>query len=71
MNYNDDIEKILAGIDTTKEPPTEEPARQYYFIKKAREIVKKRSDELGRPLFCHTVTFGCQMNVVSQTPQTA
>ena len=49
MNYNDDIEKILAGIDTTKEPPTEEPARQYYFIKKAREIVKKRSEELGRP----------------------
>ena len=71
MNYNDDIEKILAGIDTTKEPPSEEPARQYYFIKKAREIVKKRSDELGRPLFCHTVTFGCQMNVVSQTRQTA
>lgn len=70
MSFNDDIEKVIAGIDTSKEPPTEEPLRQYYFIKKCREIIKKKSEELGRPLFCNTVTFGCQMNVVSQTQQT-
>ena len=71
MNYNDDIEEKLAGIDITKEPPTEEPLRQYYFIKKCREIVKAKSAALGRPLFCHTATFGCEMNAVSQTRQTA
>ncbi len=52
----------LDTIDLNSEPPKEEPARQYYFIKKCREIVKKKSEELGRPLtFCVT-TFGCQMN---------
>ena len=30
------IDEELAHIDITKEPPTEEPARQMYFIKKAR-----------------------------------
>ena len=67
MNYNDDIEEKLAGIDITKEPPTEEPARQYYFIKKCREIVKKKSDEIGRPLTACSVTFGCQMNAEPKT----
>ena len=71
MLNHDEIEEILAGIDTTKPAPIEEPLRQYYFIKKCREIVKKKSDALGRPLFCHTVTFGCEMNAVSQTRQTA
>ncbi len=61
MNNNDEIEKIIDGIDLSKPAPEEEPARQYYFIKKARQIVKKRSKELGRPLFCNIVTFGCQM----------
>ncbi len=49
-------------IDLSKEAPAAEPDRQYYFIAKAREYVKKQSEELGRPLtFCVT-TFGCQMN---------
>ena len=50
MNNNDEIEKIIDGIDLSKPAPEEEPQRQYYFIKKARQIVKKRSEELGRPL---------------------
>lgn len=50
------------NIDITQEPPTEEPARQYYFIAKARQIVKKKSEELGRPLTSVVVTFGWQMH---------
>lgn len=54
--YNDiDFDKI----DTSGPPPTVEPDRQYYFIAKVRQYVKKKSAELGRPLFCCTKTFGC------------
>ena len=42
--------------------PTEEPARQYYFIDIAKRYVKAMSEKLGRPLLCATKTFGCQMN---------
>lgn len=49
-------------MDLTKEAPVTEPQRQYYFIKKARDYVKAKIEEIGRPLtFCVT-TFGCQMN---------
>ena len=45
-----------------EEAPLNEPERQYYYIKKAREYVKHTAEEIGRPLtFCVT-TFGCQMN---------
>lgn len=50
------------SIDFRKTPPTEEPQRQYYFIAKAREIIREESKRLGRPLFFKSVTFGCQMN---------
>ena len=43
-------------------PPVSEPERQYYFIHRARMITEKISGELGRPLRCKIVTFGCQMN---------
>ncbi len=59
---NDEYSKRIEAQDLTKEPPTEEPDRQYYFIKKCREIVKKKSEELGRPLTCSLTSFGCQMN---------
>jgi tRNA-2-methylthio-N6-dimethylallyladenosine synthase len=49
-------------IDLNKEEPITEPERQYHFIAKARELVKKKSQELGRPLTCKVTTFGCQMN---------
>lgn len=61
-----EIEEILNTIDITQEAPTEEPMRQYYFIKKARKYVKEMSEKLGRPIFSHIATFGCQMNVVSE-----
>ena len=57
-----EIEKYIENIDITVEAPVNEPERQYYFIKKARDYVKRTSEEIGRPLtFCVT-TFGCQMN---------
>ena len=59
---NDEYSKRIEVQDLTKEPPTEEPDRQYYFMKKCREIVKKKSEELGRPLTCSLTSFGCQMN---------
>ena len=39
-----------------------ETKRQYEFMAKAREYVKKQSEELGRPLTYCVTTFGCQMN---------
>ena len=57
-----DITQYIEQMDITKEAPLCEPDRQYYFIKKARDYVKKASEEANRPLtFCVT-TFGCQMN---------
>ena len=52
----------LDAIDTTQEPPTEEPARQYYFMAKCREWVREFERKNGRRPFAFTQTFGCQMN---------
>ncbi len=49
-------------IDLKSEPPTKEPARQYYYMAKCREYVKQKEKELGRPLKACVNTFGCQMN---------
>lgn len=43
-----------------KDAPTTEPERQYYFMEQARKLVKKKSEELGRPLTFCCVTFGCR-----------
>ena len=49
-------------ISLSKEIPEDDTRRQYYYIEKAKEYVRKESEEIGRPLtFCFT-TFGCQMN---------
>lgn len=56
------LDETLEKIDLWQEAPMEEPYRQYYYIKKCRQIVEKMSRELGRPLTASTVTFGCQMN---------
>ncbi len=57
--YNEiDLDKV----DLRLEPPSEEPMRQYYFIKKARKIVEEESKRLGRRLTADGETFGCQMN---------
>lgn len=52
----------LDTIDITKQPPTAEPDRQYYFMAKARKQVQEESERLGRPLLSAVTTFGCQMN---------
>lgn len=39
--------------------PTEEPARQEYFMGRARELVMQLSAQLGRPMTCCINTFGC------------
>ena len=44
------------------EAPVREPERQYYFIDKAREMVREKSRAAHRPLTFCVVTFGCQMN---------
>lgn len=59
MTNNEEFEKILENIDENGPEPQEEPERQYYFIKKARALVKKMSEELGRPLISSVTTFGC------------
>ena len=46
-------------IDLTKQPPIEEPQRQYYFIAKARKLVKELEQKLGRKPSFHVSTFGC------------
>lgn len=52
----------LDNIDLTKEPPAEEPQRQYYFMAKCREYIRQFKSRHGRSPLCHTETFGCQMN---------
>ena len=53
---------MINAVNLEAAPPTEEPERQYYYIAKARKYVKELSEKLGRPLFAHVTTFGCQMN---------
>lgn len=62
MNTYRDVD----DIDITQEAPTTEPERQYYFIKKAKEYVRRESEKAGRPLTFATVTFGCQMYSVTK-----
>ena len=49
-------------VDIDAQAPEFEPNRQFYFMAKARDYVKRKSAELGRPMTFFTQTFGCQMN---------
>ena len=60
--FNDEMENIIYAMDLSQEAPVEEPQRQYWFMKKARQLVKEQSEKLGRPLTANITTFGCQMN---------
>ncbi len=60
--FNTEIDKLIDNMDLTKEPPIKEPERQYWFMKKARQLVKEKETEIGRPLTACVTTFGCQMN---------
>ncbi|MDE6983393.1 MAG: tRNA (N6-isopentenyl adenosine(37)-C2)-methylthiotransferase MiaB [Lachnospiraceae bacterium] len=62
MIKNEELEAILQTIDLRDDAPTDEPMRQYYFIKQARELVSAERAKLGRPLTADGETFGCQMN---------
>ena len=61
-NKNQEMEAILEQMDLSQPAPAEEPMRPYWFMTKARELVKEQSEKLGRPLTACTTTFGCQMN---------
>lgn len=53
-NTEEEMDVLLEKIDLSQPAPTEEPMRQYYFIKKAKEYVKKAEEAAGRPLTaCH------------------
>lgn len=52
----------LDEIDLTKQPPAEEPQRQYFFLAKARQYVAELAERLGHTPTCCVTTFGCQMN---------
>ena len=64
---NRSCERMKIKMENKKETLTaaEEQKRQQQFIEKARIYVREKSEELGRPLYACTTTFGCQMNVVS------
>lgn len=48
-------------VDIDAQAPEFEPNRQFYFMAKARDYVKRKSAELGRPMTFFTQTFGCAM----------
>ncbi len=63
LRYIDNLKDLdLDTVDISKPAPEFEPNRQFYFMAKARSWVKKKSEELGRPLTFFVTTFGCQMN---------
>lgn len=62
LRYIDDLKDLdLDMVDISKPAPEFEPNRQFYFMAKARSWVKKKSEELGRPMTFFTQTFGCAM----------
>ena len=62
MIEQNQLETILESINLQEQPPVTEPQRQYYFLKKLREIVKEKSAEAGHTLTACSTVFGCQMN---------
>ncbi len=54
--------KYIDVLESNIEAPLMEPARQFFFIDRCREIVGQKAVELGRKLTVHVETFGCQMN---------
>lgn len=50
------------AISLFNDAPAAEPERQYYFMDRARDLLKEASAAAGRALTFHVTTFGCQMN---------
>ncbi len=62
MIKKEDLNIQLQKFDLGMSAPDTEPERQYYYIAKAKVLVERLTEKLGRkPTFCVT-TFGCQMN---------
>ena len=61
----------LDQINTNSEPPSEEPARQYYFMAKCREWVQRFEQKNSRPPSACIRTFGCQMNTEHEIEKAA
>jgi hypothetical protein len=40
--------------------PVNEPDRQYYYIENLRNMIKTKSELIGRPLTYSITTFGCR-----------
>ena len=40
----------------------EETKRQYEYMERAKQLLQKKKEELGRPFTFCVQTFGCQMN---------
>ena len=60
---SEEFREMLNSARTMKEPPQQDGSlRQAWFINRARELVSRREEELGRKLTSCVVTFGCQMN---------
>lgn len=55
-------EMDLDKMDLNAAPPIEEPARQYYFMERAKGYVEQLAERLGHRPTCCVTTFGCQMN---------
>ncbi len=53
---------LIDRTDISGEAPAEEPARQYYFMKKCRLWAQEEEKKLGRKLTLSMQTMGCQMN---------
>ena len=47
--FTTEIDQLIENMDLTQEPPIKEPERQSWFIKKARQLVQEKDQELGRP----------------------
>ena len=62
MAINERIEQLTAAADLNSPAPEQEPARQAWFMARARKLIEKRAAEAGRELTFRVETFGCQMN---------
>ena len=60
---SEEFREMLSAARNMNEPPQQDGSlRQAWFINRARELVSRKEEELGRKLTSCVVTFGCQMN---------
>ena len=62
MAINERFEQLVLEADLNSPAPENEPARQAWFLARARMITQRRAQEAGRDLSFRVETFGCQMN---------